>query len=55
MRRDSKTDNWKSKQQARLKYKERQVNKFIDWSVKQKGYLKLKELEDFEEQYNKEN
>ncbi len=54
MRRDSKADSWKNKQQARRKYKERQVDKFIKWSVQQKGYLKSSELEDYENNYEEE-
>ena len=46
MRRDCDDNTWKNKKQARRKYKERQVDKFINWSIKQKGYLKLKELEE---------
>ena len=51
MRHTSESNTWKNKQQARQKYKERQVDKFINWSIKQKGYLKYKELIEFEKQY----
>lgn len=53
MRHDSESNTWKKKQQARRKYKERQIEKFIKWSVNQKGYLKLKELEEYERKYEK--
>ena len=51
MRHDSKPNTWRKKEQARRKYKERQVDKFINWSIKQKGFLKYKELIEFEKQY----
>jgi hypothetical protein len=51
MRRDDKSNNWKSKEKARRKYRERQIEKFIKWSVNQKGYLKLSELKEYEEKY----
>ena len=44
MRRNRELNSWEKKDLARRKYAERQLQKFIDWSVKQKGYLKYKEL-----------
>ena len=41
MRRDNQTD-FRKKDLARRKYNERQIDKFIKWSVEQKGYLKYK-------------
>jgi hypothetical protein len=35
---------------ARIQYKNRQIDKFIKWSVEQKGYLKYRELIEFEKQ-----
>ena len=52
MRRDSETDSWKQKDLARRKYNERQIDKFIKWSVDQRGFLKYKDLI---EQHNKHN
>ena len=55
MRRDDKANNWKSKELARRKYYERQINKFINWSINQKGYLKYRELIEYQEKYKKQN
>ena len=51
MRRDDQTDSRK-KDLARRKYNERQVDKFIKWSVEQKGYLKYKELIEYQDKYS---
>ena len=50
MRRDDKTD-FRKKDLARRKYNERQIDKFIKWSINQKGYLKYKELIEYEDKY----
>ena len=50
MRRDDQTDSRK-KSLARRKYNERQIDKFIKWSIDQKGYLKYKELIEYEKKY----
>ena len=55
MRRDDKPNTWKSKELARRKYYERQINKFINWSIEQKGYLKYRELIEYQEKYKKQN
>ena len=55
MRRDNKADTWKSKAQARRKYNERQIDKFIKWSIESKGYLKYKELIEYERKYSTGN
>ena len=44
MRRDSRNNTWKSKEQARQKYKERQINKYINWAMESRGYLRWKEI-----------
>ena len=49
MRRNDKVNTWKSKELARRKYYERQINKFINWSIEQKGYLKYRELIEYQE------
>ena len=36
---------------ARMQYKNRQIDKFVKWSIEQKGYLKYRELIEFEKQY----
>ena len=52
MRRNSKIDYGKSKKIARAKYKERQIDKWIKWSIDVKGYVKYKHLVDLQERYN---
>ena len=51
MRRDSETDSWKQKDLARRKYNERQIDKFIKWSIQNKGCLKYKDLIKYQEKY----
>ena len=50
MRRDDQID-FRKKDLARRKYNERQIDKFIKWSINQKGYLKYKELIEYEDKY----
>ena len=42
----------KEKQIARIRYANRQIDKFIKWSINQKGYLKYKDLVEIHNQYN---
>jgi len=51
MRRNRKLNTWEQKDLARRKYAERKLQKFIDWSIEQKGYLKYKELIEYERKY----
>ena len=51
MRRNRKLNTWEQKDLARRKYAERKLEKFIKWSVENKGYLKLKELLEYERKY----
>ena len=51
MRRNRELNSWEKKDLARRKYAERQLQKFIDWSVEQKGYLRYKELIEYERKY----
>jgi hypothetical protein len=51
MRRDNTFDPGKAKKIARIKYAERKVNSYIDWSMKAKGYLKYKELVEQQDKY----
>ena len=39
MRRNRELNTWEKKDLARRKYAERQLQKFIDWSIEAKGYL----------------
>ena len=52
MRRNRKLNSWENKDLARRKYAERQLQKYIDWSIESKGYLKYKDLI---EQHDKHN
>ena len=51
MRRNRELNTWEKKDLARKKYAERQLEKFIKWSVENKGYLKLNELLEYERKY----
>ena len=51
MRRNREPNSFEKKDIARRKYAERQLQKFIDWSVESKGYLKYKDLMKYSEQY----
>ncbi len=51
MRRNRKLNTWEQKDLARRKYAERKLQKFIDWSIEQKGFLKYKELVEYERKY----
>ena len=43
MRRNRELNTWEKKDLARRKYAERQLDKFIKWSIETKGYLKYKD------------
>ena len=51
MRRDRELNSWEKKDLARRKYAERELEKFIKWSIESKGYLKYKELIEYERKY----
>jgi len=55
MRRNRKLNTWEQKDLARRKYTERKLQKFINWSIESKGYLKLKELLEYERKYSIRN
>ena len=55
MRRNRKLNTWEQKDLARRKYAERKLQKFIDWSIEQKGFLKYKELIEYERKYFNRN
>ena len=52
MRRDSKTDPRKAKQIARQRYAERQIDKYINWSIEQRGLVKYKDIGEIQNKYN---
>ena len=51
MRRDRELNPWEKKDLARRKYAERQLEKFIKWSIENKGYLKYKDLIKYSNKY----
>ena len=51
MRYNRKLNSSQQKAIARQEYKNRQIDKFIKWSIDNKGHLKYKELLEFEKQY----
>jgi len=51
MRRNRELNTWEKKDLARKKYAERQLEKFIKWSIESKGHLKYKELIEYERKY----
>jgi len=55
MRRNRELNSWEKKDLARRKYAERQLQKFINWSIESKGHLKYKELIEYERKYSATN
>jgi len=51
MRRNRELNSWEKKDLARRKYAERKLQKFINWSMESKGYLKYEELIEYERRY----
>ena len=51
MRRNNKVNPRLAKQIARQKYAERQVDKFVKWSLETRGKLLYKELAEYQNQY----
>ena len=51
MRRNREPNSFEQKDLARRKYAERQLQKYIDWSVESKGYIKYKDLIKYSEKY----
>ena len=51
MRRNNKVNPRFAKQIARQKYAERQVDKFVKWSLETRGKLLYKELVEYQNQY----
>ena len=52
MRQNNRANPQLAKKVARQKYKERQIDKFVKWSVDQKGYIKWKDIVQVHEQHN---
>ena len=55
MRRDRKLNSWEQKDIARRMYAKRKLQQFIDWSIESKGYLKYRELIEYERKYSTRN
>jgi hypothetical protein len=51
MRRDRELNSWEKKDLARRMYAKRKLQQFIDWSIQSKGYLKYRELIEYERKY----
>lgn len=51
MPRDNKTNPGEEKRLARKKYAERQVDKWIKWSIEVKGKIRFKELLAIQKEY----
>ena len=52
MRQNNTVNARKAKDIARRKYAERQIDKFIKWSVNQRGFLKYKDIVEQHDKYN---
>ena len=52
MRQSNRNNQEQSKKIARLKYSERQIEKWIKWSINSRGYVKYNELVEIQEKYN---
>ena len=55
MRRNRELNSWEKKDLARRMYAKRKLQQFIDWSIKSKGYLKYRELIEYERKYFNRN
>jgi hypothetical protein len=51
MRRNREPNSFEQKDLARRKYAERKLQKYIDWSMESKGYLKFKDLMKYSKEY----
>ena len=52
MRQSNRHDPAKAKRVARAKYAERQIDKWIKWSINNRGRLKYSELVEMHEKFN---
>ena len=52
MRQGNRNNQEQSKKIARLKYSERQIEKWIKWSINSRGYVKYNELVEIQKKYN---
>jgi hypothetical protein len=52
MRQSNRTTPVQSKELARRKYAQRQIDKFVKWSIEKRGYVKYKHILEYHEKYN---
>ena len=52
MRQNYRANPQLAKKIARQKYSERQIDKFVKWSIEKKGYVKYKHILEYHEKYN---
>ncbi len=52
MRQNNRNNPEQAKKIARVRYAERQVEKWIKWSIQNRGYIKYKELVEIHDKYN---
>jgi hypothetical protein len=52
MRQNNRVNPQLAKKIARQKYSERQIDRFIKWSINQKGYVKYKDIVEWQDKYN---
>ena len=51
MRSNNKADPREAKREARKKYAERQIDKWVKWSIENKGIVKFKDLLQIQKEY----
>ena len=52
MRQSNRANPQLAKKIARQKYKERQIDKFIKWSIEARGYVKYQDIVEYHNKYN---
>ena len=52
MRQNNRINPEQAKKIARLKYAERQIEKWIKWSINNRGFIKYRELVEIHDKYN---
>ena len=52
MRQSNRINPEQAKKIARVKYAERQIEKWIKWSITNRGFIKYKELVEIHDKYN---
>ena len=52
MRQNNRANPHLAKKIARQKYKERQIDKYIKWSIEARGYVKYKDIVEQQDKYN---